>query len=109
AESLFAKSPADARAATRKAARQSQDERIRVSLVGTAAKLPGEEPVAFLREELHGPVPSARLVAARPLLERGRDEGLTAMLREWTRSAGNEVREDLIDFLLCCGKVRAVK
>jgi hypothetical protein len=109
AKYLAAKYPADALAAIREGARRSREECIREWLVEVAATLPGEEPVAFLREELHGPVPAARVAAARGLVDRGRDEAVTAMIREWTCSAGNEVRDDLITFLLCCGKVEAVK
>jgi hypothetical protein len=81
----------------------------RKRLVEIAARLPGEVPAAFLRRELRGSMVGARVAAARGLLERGRDEGVKAMIKEWTQGGPAEGVEDLIAFLLWCGKPEAVR
>lgn len=109
AERLAEKYPDDALAAIRAGARRTEREWTRTSLVAIAGKLKGDTPVAFLREELKSPVPSARVAAAQGLLDRDLAEAVKAMIRDWEQNGNSGVRSDLISFLLWCSKEEAVQ
>ncbi len=109
AQRLVKKYPDSALAAIREGVRHSASEWTVKSLVQSAAELPGELPVSFLREQLHGSSPAARVAAARGLLDRGDDAGVHAMIREWENGRHAERSLDLIYFMVWCGRVEALR
>jgi hypothetical protein len=109
AQRLVKKYPDSALAAIREGTHHGASEWIVKGLVECAAQLPRELPVSFLREQLHGSSPAARVAAARGLLDRGYDAGVRAMIHEWENGRHAEPSSDLIYFLLWCGRVEALK
>jgi hypothetical protein len=108
ADRLVAKYPDSALSAIRQGLKASKKDWLAQRLVKSACQLKGEDVLPFLLEELSNPLPSVRVAAARGLLDRGRDEAVKAMIEEWHKAKSNEVPEDLINFLLWCGKVETV-
>jgi len=64
-------------------ARASHKASVRQELVRSAGKLKDEGVVPFLREELNGPFLNSRVAAARALCERGNEEGVQSLCKEW--------------------------
>jgi hypothetical protein len=109
AQRLIEKYPASALAAIRDGVRHTSDEYVYDNLVQAAGELKGEESLAFFREQLQAPYLTARVTAARKLLDRGHDEGMKIMIKEWgvTRPTGTPAC--LIEFLLWSGRVETVQ
>jgi hypothetical protein len=109
AKRLAKKYPDSAVPAIRQGVKSASQDWVAKSLVENATELKGEPATAFLREQLHGSYLLCRVAAARGLLERSRDEAIDAMIAEWNNAGKVENHEDLINFLLWCGKAEAVK
>jgi hypothetical protein len=109
AKRLVNKYPDSAMPAIRQGVKSATRDWTARSLVENAAKIKGERATAFLREQLHGAYLVCRVAAARGLLDRSRDEAIEAMIAEWNKARNEEGQEDLINFLLWCGKAEAVK
>jgi hypothetical protein len=108
ADRLIKGYPEVALQAIRKGTAQAKDASVRGPLVRLAGQLPGDATLAFLLEELRGPVPAGRLAAARCLLDRGHTDAVPAMIEEWHKN-GKDEPYGLVSFLLCCGKEEAVQ
>jgi hypothetical protein len=109
ARRLASKYPESALAAIRQGVKIAKDDWICGDLVRIATQLKDEATTAFLQEQLHGPYLVSRVAAARGLFDRGHEEVVTAMIGEWKFSSLGRAQEDLINFLLWCGKPQAVK
>lgn len=110
--------PAAAAAALVVGARNAADWFTRSELTALAGESQREEDIPFLLEEIaRGPHRSSRLAAAIALHERGRPEGVEAMIAEWNRddppsAMKNEpriVREKLIGFLAWSNDPKAIE
>ncbi len=108
AERLVKKYPESALSAIRQGVWNANRDWIAKSLLNSAAKLKGDATTEFLREELHGSALLTRVAAARGLLDWSREEAVGAMIEEWKKAGKGEGEEDLINFLLWCGKAAAV-
>jgi hypothetical protein len=77
-------------------------------LVVIAARLPGEMPVALLREQLKCSVVEARVAAAQGLQDHGHD-GIQAMIQEWAELDEWQGSTEVAEFLIRCGKIEGVR
>jgi hypothetical protein len=109
AKRLMKKYPESALSAIRQGVKTANKYFVVRDLVKISTDLKGDTTTEFLREELNGSFLSGRVTAARGLLDRGHNEGIDAMIREWNHTGKDEPQEDLIDFLLWCGKAEAIK
>jgi hypothetical protein len=109
AKRLVNKYPDSAVPAIRQGVKSAPRDWTARSLVEVAAEIKGEPATTFLREQLHGSYLVCRVAAARGLLDRSRDEAIDAMIAEWNKARNEEGQEDLINFLLWCGKAEAAK
>lgn len=74
----------------------------RVRMVEIAAEIKGDEPIAFLTEEMNnGPFPGSRVAAAWGLHRKGRPEAVATMIREWKRMDTDGDRS-VVKFLIGC-------
>lgn len=121
-ERLLERYPEAALPALAAGARAAGDSWVRAALVGVVGKVKGDDCLPFLLAELKdGPFLDGRLAAARSLHERGRPEGVSAMIAEWEgrRLAPGGARPDgpptladgcaVAGFLATCGKVEAIE
>jgi hypothetical protein len=112
AERLLAKYPEAAFPALVAGTRSAEDDWTRAALVGLAGKLPGDGPLSLLLAEAKdGPSVACRLAAARCLHERGRPEGVAAMIAEWNRerpASQEEPLESVAGFLAGCNRREAI-
>jgi hypothetical protein len=83
ADRLAKKYPKDALAALATGIRATDNEQSRWDLLGVMRTLKDERVVAFLREELKGASLRCRAGAAMGLLERGQDDGVAVLAKEW--------------------------
>lgn len=92
--------------------RNAKDEWVRSELLGAAARLDGDAPVAFLSDALaKDSALDCRIAAARGLLRHGRKEGIARMIDEWRATDRGPFGRDLgglIGFLAWCGAPGAV-
>jgi hypothetical protein len=126
AERLVERYPDAALPAILAGIKAAKTSRTRDLLVAVAAGIKDDSPLPFLlREVTEGPFAYGRLLAARSLHERGRPEGVTAMIAEWQgqrpsrrRPPGEEPQEvegpetglsSVAEFLAACGEVDAIK
>jgi HEAT repeat protein len=109
AERLVKKYPESAVPAIRQGVKNAKDDWICGDLVRIVTQLKDESSTAFLQEQLHGTYLLSRVAAARGLFDRGHEEVVTALIGEWKFSSLGRAQEDLINFLLWCGKPEAVK
>jgi hypothetical protein len=109
AQRLIEKYPESALAAIRDGVRQTSDEYVYANLVQAAGELKGEEALAFMRKQLQAPYFTARVTAARKLLDRGHDEGMKMMIEEWGVARPTGTPACLIEFLLWSGRVDTVQ
>src|SRR5262249_22184227 len=92
---------------------KADEDELKESLVRIAAKLKGDQAVAFLRQQLKAPALQVRLAAARGLHRQGVHDGIQPMIDEWQRiSAENEHGfsvDELIEFLAKSGQPDGIK
>jgi hypothetical protein len=118
---LLRRYPKDALAPLIAGAESAKSGPVRATLVSLAGSIKGNDALQFLLAELkEGPLAEARLAAARSLHERGRPEGLAAMIAWWNgprssppKGAGDhedpaEWAETIARFLAECGEVEAI-
>jgi hypothetical protein len=117
AERLVAKFPEAALDPITRGARASDDERVRQSLVRSAANLKGDGVTAFLRDELQGRFLGSRVAAARGLVTRGDDAGVRVAVKDWQSVDWSDhhkyffssAPDELIEVLAHCGDPFAVR
>jgi hypothetical protein len=112
AERLLAKYPDAALAAITNGVGRAKDEHIRSYLLAQARKVADPRVLDLFRKELKGPFLRSRVAAARSLYERGGDEGVRAMIREWRELPEDRAGLDpdvLIEFLARCPRREAIK
>ena len=113
ASQLVAKYPEVAMPALIAGARHASDARIRATLIHTVGRIPGDDPLPFLLDELqNGSTRSGRLAAAQGLHAHGRREGVTSMIAEWNKSPDEEhdpFGDDIVSFLVTSGRVDAIR
>lgn len=112
ANRLLQRYPDAALEAIRQGVSRHNDNWTCARLVAIAGKLPGDEPLGFLREQLRAAHRSTRLVAAAGLIAHGKEEGLLAVIKEWeTARPSSESENDLtlmMDVLAACGRADGV-
>jgi hypothetical protein len=116
AERLVAKYPEVALDAIARGVSRAREEWIRSGLISATVSINDPRVIDLLRKELKGPFFRSRLAAAGGLLDRGHDEGVTAMIAEWRAFADDKAdddglweRKNLISFLVQCGKREALE
>src|SRR5262249_26963975 len=127
AQRLVEKFPQAALPALRAGAKAAKWSQTRVALVKAAGEIKGGTPLPFLTDEVkNGPYLASRLAAARCLHDRGRPEGVVAMIAEWngqgsarhakdsqkvTENAAEDAGwlEYVAGFLAGCGNLEAIQ
>jgi hypothetical protein len=105
AGTLAERFPAVALAAIREGLGRATEEHVRAGLVERAGKVPGDEPLVFLREHLEtGPL-IVRVTAAQALRTRGEDV-VPVMIAAWR---GTQEGAELVGFLATSRRVEAVR
>lgn len=109
AKRLIERYPDVALEAVIKGAVRAKEHWPRVEMVEIAAQIKGDEPIAFLTEEMNnGPFPGSRVAAAWGLHRKGRPEAVAAMIREWERMDGDGDTK-VIEFLIGCESLEAIR
>lgn len=116
ARRLLSTDPEAASAAILVGARKSTDSLARAEMTEILGKSQEEDALAFLLEEVvRGPYARSRLAAAAALQDRGRPEGVDAMIAEWERGSigkkdeWSSFREAIIAFLEWSNEPKAVR
>jgi hypothetical protein len=115
-ERLLAKYPQAALEPIVQGVRRSTDLWVRRTLLRSARQFENDEAAALFQEETRGPYRSTRVAAARTLIERGRAEGVQAVMTEWNRIKWDEQEHsdeaqairDVVGCLARCGEPAAV-
>jgi hypothetical protein len=109
AKRLTERYPDEALEAVIKGAIRAKENWPRVKLVEIAAQIKGDEPIAFLTEEMkNGPFPGSRVAAAWGLHRKGRPEAVATMIREWKQmDEYGDIR--VVDFLIGCETLEAIR
>lgn len=109
AKRLTERYPDEALEAVIKGAFRAKENWPRVKMVEIAAQIKGDEPIAFLTEEMkNGPFPESRVAAAWGLHRKGRPEAVAAMIREWKRMDGDGDTK-VVEFLIGCETLEAIR
>jgi hypothetical protein len=109
AAALVERHPEDALEALRAGLAGAAEEHVRVSLLHFVGRLPGEGPLATLREHLHGGPLRLRAEAAWALLQRGQPDAVPAVIAAWRAIRDPDGGVELIELLAGCGQVEAVR
>jgi hypothetical protein len=117
AKRLIEKYPEAAFDAIVQGIKKSSEKWIRSNLVSYLTTVKDERVVAFMLEELKGPALQARVIAAQALVDRGRDEGLRALVAEWKTLQAEDYGwggfddgwavDSLVSSLIATGKLEA--
>jgi hypothetical protein len=109
AGSLVERHPEIALEALRAGAARTAETWVRAALIELAGRVPGDEALAFLREQLSDGPLSVRAKAAWALLCRDQADAVPAMIDAWHAIREPDGGAELLGFLLGCRRVEAVR